>query len=146
MSAIRSAIALLPALWLGACSSDSGESQATGVAHALSAASEAGSGVLESIQSPRAVLHGGVRVFEVFDALGPNLAYRESILTDGQGQFSQRPIEALTPVGGAWFATAISRHGKSRPGSARSVCAGRGFGTARLGTTAHEVVFRGVHR
>jgi len=57
------------------------------------------------------VRHGGERLVEVFDEGLLSLSYREQILTDGEGAFSLRPLEALTSVGPEWESIQRSQQG-----------------------------------
>jgi len=48
------------------------------------------------------VRHAGTRLVTVWDGATKALEYRERVMTDGSGEFSVRPIEALTPVAADW--------------------------------------------
>lgn len=69
-------------------------------------------GIVSRIRPARSVLHRGVRVVELYDDAGvQTLAYREELLADGAGNYSLKPVEALSPVDPAWAIRQQSREG-----------------------------------
>ena len=65
---------------------------------------------LERIRPAGRIRHEGIRLIRVFDELGV-LTYREKVVTNGDGKFSVRPIEALSSVDPEWQFRQLNREG-----------------------------------
>ncbi|MFT5059131.1 MAG: hypothetical protein ACI89E_001913 [Planctomycetota bacterium] len=74
--------------------------QLSGCSSHLLGSAGSGTTVLAQVQeAPSVTAHRGVRIFESFYNLSgkdENLSYREQIVTDGQGNFTTRPLEVFS--------------------------------------------------
>ena len=93
------------ALLLGSCGSGTGSDNSLLPAQpAASVPTETPDG-FASVERMLAVPHAGVRRVEAIDrTVDPPrvIAYRERVMTDGNGRFSLDPTEAITPVAPDW--------------------------------------------
>ena len=100
-----SALLLAPLLGCGGSGSEAAAAATDDVpAPRFSRSKSTSPQIFESILPPREVEHAGTRIVEIYDVLGvQTLAYRETVASDGMGQFALAPIPgAPTPNDPEW--------------------------------------------